>query len=157
LKTNALIALVGPLAIMAVPFLDTGFVVLKRLKYRRRPWDADANHFHHRMARIGFSPRRTLLYLYAWTTMLSGLAVALRFVPYYHDGSYDPVWLAVMGLLFLAVIGVSVYLVYVLEILKFRRWRIATLRSAEPGTAEWELDAEVDREIGTGEWEQVGR
>ena len=35
LKTNALIALVGPLVVLAVPFLDTGFVVLKRMKYGR--------------------------------------------------------------------------------------------------------------------------
>src|SRR5919206_482659 len=35
LKTNALIALVGPLVVLAVPFLDTGFVVAKRLKYER--------------------------------------------------------------------------------------------------------------------------
>ena len=35
LKTNALIALVVPLVILAVPFLDTGFVVAKRIKYRR--------------------------------------------------------------------------------------------------------------------------
>src|SRR5436305_7407863 len=81
LKTNALIALVGPLTILAVPFLDTSFVVAKRLKYRRRVWRADDNHFHHRFARIGFSQRRTVLYLYGWTACLSGLAVALRFVP----------------------------------------------------------------------------
>jgi UDP-GlcNAc:undecaprenyl-phosphate GlcNAc-1-phosphate transferase len=35
LKTNALIALVVPLVVLAVPFLDTGFVVAKRIKYRR--------------------------------------------------------------------------------------------------------------------------
>ena len=58
LKTNAVVALVVPLVILAIPFLDTGFVVAKRLKYRRKPWSADANHFHHRMARIGFSQRR---------------------------------------------------------------------------------------------------
>src|SRR5947209_146413 len=62
LKTNVVVALVIPLFILAVPFLDTGFVVAKRLKYRRKPWLADANHFHHRMARIGFSQRRTVLY-----------------------------------------------------------------------------------------------
>ncbi|HET9718618.1 MAG TPA: MraY family glycosyltransferase, partial [Solirubrobacteraceae bacterium] len=56
LKTPTLIALALPLLILAVPFLDTSFVVAKRLKYRRKPWTADANHFHHRMARIGFSP-----------------------------------------------------------------------------------------------------
>ena len=67
LKTNALIALVGPLVILAVPFLDTSFVVLKRLKYRRSPFRGDSNHFHHRFHRIGYSQRRTVLYLYAWT------------------------------------------------------------------------------------------
>ena len=67
LKTNAVVALIVPLLILAVPFLDTGFVVAKRLKYRRKPWSADANHFHHRMARIGFSQRKTVAYLYAWT------------------------------------------------------------------------------------------
>ena len=56
LKTNALIALVGPLVVLAVPFLDTGFVVAKRLKYRARRLPRDSNHFHHRFHRIGFSP-----------------------------------------------------------------------------------------------------
>ncbi len=67
LKTNVVVALIVPLVILAVPFLDTGFVIAKRLKYRRKPWSADANHFHHRMARIGFSQRKTVAYLYAWT------------------------------------------------------------------------------------------
>src|SRR3954468_25045769 len=53
LKTNALIALIGPLVVLAVPFLDTGFVVAKRLKYRQPVYRADRWHFHHRMANIG--------------------------------------------------------------------------------------------------------
>src|SRR5436305_1864388 len=48
-KTNAVVALIVPLFILAVPFLDTSFVVAKRLKYHRKPWSADDNHFHHRM------------------------------------------------------------------------------------------------------------
>jgi UDP-GlcNAc:undecaprenyl-phosphate/decaprenyl-phosphate GlcNAc-1-phosphate transferase len=54
-KTNALIALIVPLVVLAVPFLDTGFVVAKRIKYRRPVYQADSNHFHHRFHRIGFS------------------------------------------------------------------------------------------------------
>ena len=42
----------------------------------------DANHFHHRFYRIGFSQRRTVLYLYAWTLLMAGDAIALRFIPY---------------------------------------------------------------------------
>src|SRR5919199_217145 len=121
LKTNALIALVGPLVVLAVPFLDTGFVLAKRLKYRRPVYRADRWHFHHRMANIGFSQRRTVLYLYAWMLAMAGLAVALRFVPYSDEGGrLHPGWAALMGVLFLLVLAASVYLVYVLEILKFR-------------------------------------
>ena len=41
-KTGAVVTLVVPLIVLAVPFLDTGFVVAKRLKYRRKPWSHDA-------------------------------------------------------------------------------------------------------------------
>ena len=61
LKTNALIALVGPLVVLAVPLLDTGFVVLKRLKYRRPIYRGDSNHFHHRFYRMSWSTRRSIL------------------------------------------------------------------------------------------------
>ena len=61
--------------------LDTSFVVLKRLKYRRAPWAADHNHFYHRFMRIGFSQRRTAAYLHVWAALLAGYAILLRFVP----------------------------------------------------------------------------
>ena len=158
-KTNAVVALVVPLVILAVPFLDTGFVVAKRLKYHRKPWSADANHFHHRMARIGFSQRKTVAYLYAWTTLLAGVAVALRVVPY-HDRNvahphYHLGWLLVMIALGVIALAASVYLVYVLEILKFRSWRALDLRRSDPNTTEREIDARVNRDIETGEFERV--
>src|SRR2546430_17478952 len=59
-KTAAVVSLVLPLILLAVPFLDTTFVVLKRLKYRQPIYRPDSEHFHHRMARIGFSSRRTI-------------------------------------------------------------------------------------------------
>jgi UDP-GlcNAc:undecaprenyl-phosphate GlcNAc-1-phosphate transferase len=156
LKTNALIALVGPLAILAVPFLDTGFVIARRLKYRRAPWSADAHHFHHRFARIGFSQRRTVLYLYAWTFALAALAVALRFVPYSDDdGTFRLGWSLVMAALGLLVVAASVYLVVVLEILKLKRVRAWQMRRADPTTTEHEIVAEVERELETGEFPAV--
>ena len=54
-KTAAVVSFVLPLILLAVPFLDTTFVVLKRLKYRQPIYRSDSEHFHHRMARIGFS------------------------------------------------------------------------------------------------------
>jgi len=156
LKTNALIALVGPLVILAVPFLDMGFVVAKRLKYRRKPWVADANHFHHRFVRIGFSQRRTVLYLYGWTLALAGLALALRFVPYSdRSGNLHTGWTLVMVALGLLALAASFYLVYVLEIFKFKRSRARQMLARDPATTEHEIESAVERELETGEFSAV--
>lgn len=145
LKTNAVVALIFPLVVLAVPILDTGFVVAKRLKYRQPIYQADSWHFHHRMANIGFSQRRTLAYLYGWTIVLSALALALRFVPYSDDrGNFDVLWTAVMVLFGLLAVASSIYLIYVLEILKLRRGRL------NPSTGEFEA---VNPE--TGEFEAI--
>jgi UDP-GlcNAc:undecaprenyl-phosphate GlcNAc-1-phosphate transferase len=157
-KTQAVLALVLPLVILAVPFLDTTFVVLKRMKYRRKVYVADANHFHHRLNRLGYSPRATVLYLYAWTLMLGGAAIALRFVPYSNNGGRLHLgWSIVMGLILLAVAAASVYLVYVLEILKFRRLNAIRVRRERPDAADEEIDADSERRIETGEFEAVRR
>jgi UDP-GlcNAc:undecaprenyl-phosphate GlcNAc-1-phosphate transferase len=156
LKTNAVIALVAPLVILAVPFLDTGFVVAKRLKYRRKPWSADANHFHHRMARIGFSQRKTVLYMYAWTALLAAFAVAERLIPWHRHHQYHMGWAIVMAVLGVVALGGSVYVVYVLEIFKFKRLRVRDLRRAEPAMSEHELEDRAEREVETGEFETVG-
>jgi UDP-GlcNAc:undecaprenyl-phosphate GlcNAc-1-phosphate transferase len=158
LKTNVVVALVVPLFILAVPFLDTGFVIAKRLKYRRKPWLGDTNHFHHRMARIGFSQRKTVAYLYAWSLMLAVLAVALRVVPYHDHGPphhYHLGWILLLVALGLVTAAASVYLVYVLEIFKFKWLRTRELREADPATSEHEIDEQVRRDVETGEFERV--
>jgi UDP-GlcNAc:undecaprenyl-phosphate/decaprenyl-phosphate GlcNAc-1-phosphate transferase len=152
LKTSAAVALVVPLVVLAIPFLDTGFVIAKRLKYRRKPWAADANHFHHRMARIGFSQRKTVLYLYGWTSLMAGLAVSLRLILHHH---HQPGWVAIVVVLAAVAFAASVYLVYVLEIFKFKGLRTIELRRTDPGATEHEIDDQVQRDLETGEFERV--
>jgi UDP-GlcNAc:undecaprenyl-phosphate GlcNAc-1-phosphate transferase len=53
-------------------------------------------------------------------------------------------------------VAASVYLVYVLEILKFRSRRARELKQADPETSEHEIDQRVSRDIETGEFERVG-
>jgi UDP-GlcNAc:undecaprenyl-phosphate/decaprenyl-phosphate GlcNAc-1-phosphate transferase len=155
-KTAAVVSFVLPLILLAVPFLDTTFVVLKRLKYRRPIYASDSEHFHHRMARIGFSSRRTIAYLYAWTLMLSGLALALRFVPYSdHKGHLNTGWTLVMVALALFVAAASVYVVYVLEILKFRRLDTIRLRRLRPEASSAEIERDVAHDLETGEFQSV--
>jgi UDP-GlcNAc:undecaprenyl-phosphate/decaprenyl-phosphate GlcNAc-1-phosphate transferase len=161
LKTNAVVALFLPLIILAVPILDTGFVVAKRLKYRRPIYKADRWHFHHRMADIGFSQRRTLLYLYGWTLVMAALALALRFVPYSDDhGHFDPFWTAVMAACLLAAVAASVYLVEVLEILKLRQTRLRQLialrrQVGQPEPELGEVNRGVEQELETGSFPAV--
>ena len=163
LKTAAVVALFFPLVILAVPILDTGFVVAKRIKYKRPVYSPDKEHFHHRFDRIGFSQRRTVLYLYAWTLSLAALALALRFVPYSDDhGNFDVAWSLVIVAFGLVASAATIYLVYTLEILKFRRFRErqlrrqATLVGGRPPSEEQLADT-IEREIETGEFEAVGR
>ena len=101
---------------------------------------------------MGFSQRRTVLYLYGWTITMAGLAIALRFVPYSDRGDWNLAWSLVMAACFLVAIAASVYLVLVLEILKLRRLRAWQLRHDDPDTTEHEIDAEVERELETGEF-----
>jgi UDP-GlcNAc:undecaprenyl-phosphate GlcNAc-1-phosphate transferase len=156
LKTNALIALIGPLLVLAVPFLDTGFVVAKRIKYRRPVYRADANHFHHRFARMGFSQRRTVAYLYVWTVAMAGLGVALRFVPYSErSGALNAGWALVMAGIFLLALLATVYLVWVLEILKLRRLREWQLRRQDPDTSEHEIVERLEKDLETGEFSAI--
>ena len=155
-KTQVVLALVFPLLVLAVPFLDTTFVVLKRLKYGRPVYVADQSHFHHRMNRIGFSQRKTVLYLYAWTMLVAGFAVALRFVPYSDGaGQLKLGWSLVLIAVGLVVLAASVYLVYVLEILKFRRLRERRLRRADPQLSEEEVARDVFTKLETGQFDAV--
>ena len=97
-----------------------------------------------------------MLYLYAWTILLGGFAVALRFVPYSdHHGHFHTGWTVATVAFGVLVIAASVYLVYVLEILKFKR--LDTMRLRRMGATEAEIDEDVERRLGTGEFEQVRR
>ncbi len=161
LKTAAVVALFFPLLILAVPALDATFVVAKRIKYGRPVYSADRWHFHHRFANIGFSQRRTVLYLYGWTLSLAALALAMRFVPYSEDdGTLNAGWALVIAGFGAVALAASLYLVLVLEILKFRRVREREIqRQVEtgemPALSAQEIEHEIDREVETGEFEAV--
>lgn len=150
LKTAATIALVAPLLVLAVPILDTSFVVLKRLKYGRSPFAADQNHFYHRFMRIGLSQRQTAAYLHAWAALLAAWAILLRFVPPRPGGHWDLGNALLAGAVGLVVVAASVWMIYSLEILKARHLRVLGL-GREPDERAAEPDDAVDRVLtGTG-------
>jgi len=148
-KTTAAITLIAPMLVLAVPILDTSFVVLKRLKYRRPPWGADHNHFYHRFLRIGLSQRRTAAYLHVWAGLLAAYAIFARFFPPRPEGSWDLERAAILAGAGLVVIGVSVWMVYSLEILKRRHLELVRLRR-RPDPEEDEPEEAVERVLSAG-------
>jgi UDP-GlcNAc:undecaprenyl-phosphate GlcNAc-1-phosphate transferase len=147
LKTAAAITLVAPLLVLAVPILDTSFVVLKRLKYRRPPWRADHNHFYHRFMRIGFSQRRTAAYLHLWALMMAAYALLARFVPPRPRGDWDLGRSLILTGVGLLVIGASVWMVYSLEILKSRHLQAVGLRRFGNSAAAEQIEGETEEAV----------
>lgn len=123
LKTAATVALVFPLIVLAVPILDTSFVIAKRLKYGRPVTEPTPWHLYHRLRDIGFTQRRAAAYFYIWGLVLAGGALATRFVPFRSHGEWH-LWPTVLvAAIAFVVFATSVYMVVVLEILKLRRLR----------------------------------
>jgi UDP-GlcNAc:undecaprenyl-phosphate/decaprenyl-phosphate GlcNAc-1-phosphate transferase len=128
LKTAATVALFFPLLVLAVPILDTGFVVARRLKYRMPITAPDKAHLHHRFVNIGFSQRRAVFYIYFWVATLAAAALGTRFIPFREDGQWHA-WPTVGAIaLGLLAVGASVYMVYVLEIVKLANPRVRRRR-----------------------------
>src|SRR5437660_2456234 len=86
LKTAATVALFFPLLVLAVPIVDTTFVVARRVKHREKVFEGDQAHLHHRFLRRGFSQRGAALYMYAWCLSLAAAAPATRFIPFRAHG-----------------------------------------------------------------------
>jgi UDP-GlcNAc:undecaprenyl-phosphate GlcNAc-1-phosphate transferase len=118
LKTAATVALFFPLLVLAVPIVDTTFVVLRRLKHGEHVFVGDQAHLHHRFIRRGFSQPRAAFTIWGWCLALAAAALATRFVPFREHGVWH-LWPTVLaGAIGLVAIAISVYVVYVLEIVK---------------------------------------
>jgi len=131
LKTAATVALFFPLLVLAVPILDTGFVVARRLKYRMPITAPDKAHLHHRFVSLGFSQPRAVAYIYFWVATLAAAALGTRYIPFREDGrwhAWPTVGAAALGLL---AIGASVYMVYLLEIVKLANPRVRRRRQED--------------------------
>jgi UDP-GlcNAc:undecaprenyl-phosphate/decaprenyl-phosphate GlcNAc-1-phosphate transferase len=123
-KTAALATLVLPLIVLAIPIIDTSFVVAKRMKYKQPLHAADRTHLHHRFLDIGFSQARAVAYMYLWCVILASAALATRFLPPRPRGDWDVSNAVVAGLIGIAAIGASIYIAYLLEIFKLANPRI---------------------------------
>ncbi len=65
-----------PLIILGVPIFDTAYAIVRRAVRRTGSVTApDKQHLHHRLMRLGHGQRRSVLILWAWTAILSGMVL----------------------------------------------------------------------------------
>jgi UDP-GlcNAc:undecaprenyl-phosphate GlcNAc-1-phosphate transferase len=118
LKTASIVTLFFPLLVLAVPIIDTSFVVARRLKYRQPFYAADRQHLHHRFVNIGFSQRRAATYIWLWCGTLAATALALRFIKPHQHGDWHLWRTLVVSAIGLVALAASIYMIYLLEIVK---------------------------------------
>lgn len=76
----ALLPLVLPIAVLAIPALDLTMAYVRRTKAGRSPFAADKLHLHHRLMQRGHSHRRAVLLMYLWTILIAFGVVVLGLV-----------------------------------------------------------------------------
>jgi UDP-GlcNAc:undecaprenyl-phosphate GlcNAc-1-phosphate transferase len=90
---------------------------------------------HHRFMRLGFSQRRAVLYLWAWCATLALAALATRFAPPHHHGRWNVGNLTLDLVAGVVALAFSLYVVYLLEIVKLSPAARARRRDSERSAA----------------------
>jgi UDP-GlcNAc:undecaprenyl-phosphate/decaprenyl-phosphate GlcNAc-1-phosphate transferase len=81
--TLALLAILGTakvavaLLVLAIPVIDTFWIIVRRLLARRSPFTPDRGHIHHRLLDLGLTHRQTVLLIYAICGALGVLSLVL--------------------------------------------------------------------------------
>lgn len=77
----AALPLLLPFAVLAIPLLDFGLAVLRRVRRGKSPFAPDKEHLHHKLMSMGNSQERTSVILYLLTATLALPAMLSAFIP----------------------------------------------------------------------------
>lgn len=81
-KSATMLGLTAPLLVLAVPILDVGIAIVRRLLRGRPIFSADRAHIHHKLLDLGLKPRDVDLVIYGICAIGS---VAALLLTVYHD------------------------------------------------------------------------
>lgn len=68
------------IAIMILPIIDTLNVIIIRLAEKRSPFDADKNHIHHKLLKLGITHKRATLYIISYYLFIVIISYFLRHI-----------------------------------------------------------------------------
>src|SRR5690606_1159769 len=74
-KSATVFSLIIPIIILAVPIFDTLFAIIRRVANKKNIFSPDKSHLHHRLLKLGFSHRQTVLIIYAFGILLGICAI----------------------------------------------------------------------------------
>jgi UDP-GlcNAc:undecaprenyl-phosphate GlcNAc-1-phosphate transferase len=80
LKTTAVLSIMIPVIVVALPVIDVGLAMLRRYKKKSRIMEPDREHLHHRLLNRGWTAREVVLLVYVLTLILSVSAIFLAIV-----------------------------------------------------------------------------
>jgi len=84
-KQNSLYAFLSPIALLSIPFIDTGAAIIRRRLTGRSIFAVDRGHLHHTLMKRGYSPRVSLMWVALLCTMSAvggTMALVLRQAEY---------------------------------------------------------------------------
>jgi len=84
------------LLVLAMPVVDTLWVMCRRVMQGKNPAMADKTHLHHRLLALGLSQTAVVSVLYIWVALFGGLALLVQHLPEY--------WQLALGLLLSALL-----------------------------------------------------
>ena len=76
-KNITFVSLFFPIVILAVPFIDTLFAMIRRVKKGQHIMQADKSHLHHKLLQLGYSHRQTVMLIYSIALMFSLSSIIL--------------------------------------------------------------------------------
>jgi UDP-GlcNAc:undecaprenyl-phosphate GlcNAc-1-phosphate transferase len=71
-KSHTAYAFFAPIALLAIPFIDTGAAIIRRRLTGRSIFEVDRGHLHHALMKRGYTPRVSLL----WVALLCSTTAA---------------------------------------------------------------------------------
>jgi UDP-GlcNAc:undecaprenyl-phosphate GlcNAc-1-phosphate transferase len=71
-----------PLLLLAIPILDTSVAVASRIRRRISPFQGGIDHLSHRLIRMGFNKRQSVLILWIGSILFGSLAIAISNASY---------------------------------------------------------------------------
>ena len=74
-KTTVMTSIFAPIAILAVPILDTLFAIIRRLINHKHIYDADKEHLHHQLLKMNFSHKMTVIIIYIITALFATASI----------------------------------------------------------------------------------